>query len=83
MWHSRGSHLSEHEGECGCYNFPVKTDSVMHDLKVSPEKECLAFFQFATNTDGVSSSKLARDIGISQPSEWHLGHSVWQVLNCE
>ena len=52
----------------------------MHDSKLPLEKWCLAFFQFATNIKGVSSYNLASDLGISQPSAWHLGHRLRQSL---
>ena len=78
---SRNRVAQDNEGGCGGFNFSVKTDSVTHDSKLSLEKWCLAFFQFATNIKGISSCKLASDLGISQPSAWHLGNRVRQSLH--
>ena len=49
-------------------NFTVKTDTIMHDSKLSLSKWALAFYLYSTNLKGVSSMKLHRDLDITQKS---------------
>lgn len=58
----------------------MKTNSVLHDSKLPLSKWYLAFSLFTTNKKGVSSHKLANDLGITQKSAWHLGHRIRKAL---
>ncbi len=64
-------------------NFTVKTDTIMHNSKLSLGKWALAFYLYSTNLKGVSSMKLHRELGISQKSAWHLAHRIREVWNGE
>lgn len=57
-------------------DFTVKTNTIMHDSRLSLSKWALAFYLFSTNLKGVSSMKLHRDLGITQKSAWHLAHRI-------
>ena len=57
-------------------DFSVKTDTVMQGSNIPLHKWALAVFLLNTSLKGVSSMKLHRDLGISQPSAWHLAHRV-------
>ena len=48
----------------------------MEASKIPLRKWAIAFCQICTNLKGVSSMKLHRDLGISQPSAWFLGHRI-------
>ena len=68
----------------GCKgNFTVKTDTVMHDSKLSLSKWTLAFFLYSTHLKGVSSMKLHRDLRITQKSAWHMAHRIRELWNDE
>ena len=69
-----------HCGTCKA-NFTVKTQSIMHDSKLSLGKWALAFYLYSTNLKGVSSMKLHRDLGITQKSAWHLAHRIRETWN--
>ncbi len=99
MWHAAGptafavpSAISTRKGKrqtpqyhCkGCTaNFTVKTDTIMHNSKLSLGKWALAFYLYSTNLKGLSSMKLHRELGISQKSAWHLAHRIREVWNDE
>ncbi len=57
-------------------DFSVKTGTVMQGSNLSLSKWALAAYQMNTSLKGVSSMKLSRDLGISQPAAWHLAHRI-------
>ena len=57
-------------------DFSVKTGTVMQGSNIPLYKWALAVFLMNTSLKGVSSMKLHRDLGISQPSAWHLAHRI-------
>ena len=57
-------------------DFSVKTDTVMQGSNLPLSKWALASFLMNTSLKGVSSMKLHRDLGISQPAAWHLAHRI-------
>ena len=57
-------------------DFSVKTNTVMQGSNIPLYKWALAVFLMNTSLKGVSSMKLHRDLGISQPSAWHLAHRI-------
>ena len=61
--------------DCRRY-FSVKTNSVMHRSPLSCRIWVGAVYLILTSLKGVASTKLARDLGISQKSAWHLGHRL-------
>ncbi len=66
--------------DCRQY-FSVKLGTVMEASKIPLRKWAIAFYQILTNLKGVSSMKLHRDLGISQPSAWFLGHRICEAMS--
>ena len=71
-----------HCKDCG-KNFTVKTNTIMHDSKLTLRDWGLAFYLYVTNLKGVSSMKLHRDLEIRQSSAWHMAHRIREVWNDE
>lgn len=71
-----------HCKDCG-RNFTVKTNTIMHDSKLSLCEWGLAFYLHVTNLKGVSSMKLHRDLEIRQPSAWHMAHRIREAWDDE
>ena len=65
--------------DCRSY-FSVKVGTVMEGSNIPLHKWAIAFYQMVTNLKGVSSMKLHRDLGISQPSAWFMGHRIRQAM---
>ena len=57
-------------------SFSVKTGTVLHSSKMGLCKWGMAFYLYSTSLKGVSSMKLHRDLGIRQPSAWHMAHRI-------
>ena len=57
--------------DCRAY-FSVKTGTVMHKSQVPLRKWAIAIYLHLTSLKGVSSMKLHRDIGVSQPTAWYM-----------
>ena len=62
-------------GSCREY-FSVKSHSVMHRSKLPLRTWGMAIYLMTTHLRGVSSMKLARDLGIKQATAWHLAHRI-------
>ena len=56
--------------------FSVKTGTVMHRSKLGCQTWAIAIYLLNTGIKGVSSMKLHRDLGVSQPTAWHLAHRI-------
>ena len=56
----------------GRHYFSVRTGTVLERSKVSLRKWVYAIYLHLTSLKGVSSHKLARDIGVSQPTAWFM-----------
>ncbi len=62
--------------------FSVRIGTTMQDSKLGYQKWAIAMFLLTTERKGRSSAKLARDLGITQKSAWHLAHRIresWDV----
>ena len=57
-------------------DFSIKTDTVMQGSNIPLSKWAIAAYLMNTSLKGVSSMKLHRDLGISQPSAWHMAHRI-------
>ena len=62
-------------GDCRSY-FSVKTGTVMQSSKVSLRKWAIAIYLCLTSLKSVSSMKLHRDLGVSQPTAWFMLHRI-------
>lgn len=60
-------------------HFSVKTKTLLHSSNIPLSKWAIAFYLYSTNLKGVSSMKLHRDLGISQPAAWHMAHRIRQM----
>ena len=61
--------------DCRSY-FSVKTGTAMQSSKVPLRKWAIAIYLCLTNFKSVSSMKLKRDIGVSQPTAWFMLHRI-------
>ena len=63
-------------------DFSVKTDTLMHNSKLTLQQWAFAMYQMSTSLKGTSSMKLHRDLEITQKSAWHVGHRIramWEM----
>ena len=61
--------------DCRSY-FSVKTGTAMQASKVPLRKWAIAIYLVMTSLKSVSSMKLQRDIGVSQPTAWFMLHRI-------
>ena len=61
--------------DCRSY-FSVKTGTALASSKVPMRKWAIALYLEMTSLKGVSSMKLHRDIGVSQPTAWFMLHRI-------
>ena len=61
--------------DCRSY-FSVKTGTVMQASKVPLRKWAIALYLCLTSHNSVSSMKLQRDLGVSQPTAWFMLHRI-------
>ena len=65
----------------GCRKrFSVRTGTVMEASKIPLRKWAVAVYLCATSLKGVASTRLARDLGITQKSAWFLGHRIREAM---
>ena len=64
--------------DCRKY-FSVKTGTAIESSKVPLRKWAIAIYLCLTSLKGVSSMKLHRDIGVSQPTAWFMLHRIRQA----
>ncbi len=57
-------------------DFSVRTGTVMQGSNLPLGTWALAMFCLTTNPKGVASTKLARDLGVTQKTAWHLAHRI-------
>ena len=65
------NHMPYRCSDCRGY-FSVKTGTVMHKSHIPFRKWVFAIYLHLTSLKGVSSMKLHRDIGVSQPAAWFM-----------
>ena len=65
-------------GGCRSY-FSVRTNTAMQNSRVPLRKWAIAIYLCLTNLKSVSSMKLQRDIGVSQPTAWFMLHRIRQA----
>ena len=65
-------------GACRSY-FSVKTGTAMQRSKIPLRKWAIAIYLCLTSLKSVSSMKLQRDIGVSQPTAWFMLHRIRQA----
>ena len=60
--------------------FSVRTGSILAESKVPLHKWLMAVYLLNTNLKGVSSMKLARDLGVQQRTAWFLAHRIRESM---
>ena len=68
--------------DCRSY-FSVKHGTVMQASALPLRKWAIAIYQMTTNLKGVSSTKLANDLKIRQPSAWHMMHRIREAMGSD
>ncbi len=66
--------------DCRSY-FSVRTGTVLQKTRVPLRKWAIAIYLELTSLKGVSSMKLHRDIGVSQPTAWFMLHRIREAWN--
>ncbi len=65
----------------GCKKqFSVKVGTIFHDSPLGLDKWMVAMWMLATCRNGVSSCEIARTIGITQKSAWHMLHRIRKAM---
>ena len=64
---------------CG-KNLTVKTDTIMHDSKLSVSEWCIAIYLYTTNLKVLSAMKLHRELGIAYKNAWHMAHRIRKAM---
>jgi transposase-like protein len=65
----------------GCKKqFSVKVGTIFHDSPLSLDKWLVAMWMLANCRNGVSSYEIARAIGITQKSAWHMMHRIRKAM---
>ena len=67
--------------DCRSY-FSVKTGTAMQASKVPLRKWAIAIYLCITNLKSVSSMKLKRDLGVSQPTAWFMMQRIREAWAC-
>jgi transposase-like protein len=73
VWKCYGKHDSP--------TFTLKTGTIFEDSPIALEKWLPAVWLLVTCKNGISSYEVARDLGISQKSAWHMMHRIRFALH--
>ena len=60
--------------------FSVKVGTIFHDSPLGLDKWMVAMWMLANCRNGVSSCEIARTLGITQKSAWHMLHRIRKVM---
>ena len=60
--------------------FSVKRGTIFHDSPLGLDKWMIAMWMLANCRNGVSSYEIARTIGITQKSAWHMMHRIREAM---
>ena len=61
-------------------HFSVKVGTILEDSKIGYRKWIIAIYAMMTNTKGISSMKIHRDLDITQPSAWFLMQRIREAM---
>src|SRR5271154_6045649 len=65
----------------GCKKqFSVKVGTIFHDSPLGLDKWMVAMWMLANCRNGVSSYEIARTVGITQKSAWHMMHRIRKAM---
>ena len=68
--------------DCRKY-FSVRIGTVMEGSNLSYRKWIILAYSMVTNSKGISSLKLGRDLGVRQGTAWFLGHRIREAMTVE
>jgi len=63
--------------------FSVRHNTIFEDSKISLQKWFMAIYLVTSHKKGISSCQLARDIGITQKSAWHMLHRIRAAIELD
>lgn len=63
--------------------FSVRFDTIFQDSKLPLQKWFMAIYLVTSHKKGISSCQLARDIGITQKSAWHMLHRIRAAIELD
>src|SRR5487761_521670 len=79
-----GSLMNQRKWQCGSHHpkrqFTIKVGTIFEDSPLGLDKWLAAMWLLVNCKNGVSSYEVARDLGISQKSAWHMMHRIRLAL---
>lgn len=63
--------------------FTVRVGSIFEDSKITLAKWLMAFHLMTSSKKGISSHQIARELGITQKSAWHVCHRIRECMKLE
>ena len=63
-----------------CRQFSIKKGSVLEDSPLGLDKWMVAMWLIVNCKNGISSYEIARDLGVTQKSAWHMAHRIRLAL---
>jgi len=63
--------------------FSIKTGTIFEDSPISLDKWLCAMWLVVNCKNGISSCEIARDLGITQKSAWHMMHRVRRAMQAD
>src|ERR1019366_6190829 len=72
-WHCREKHDAP--------QFTLKTGTIFEDSALGLDKWLAAMWMVVNCKNGISSCEIARDLGITQKSAWHMAHRIRFALH--
>lgn len=67
-------------GECGKQIYPL-AGTFMHSTQIALTSWFYAIYLFSVSRNGVSAKEIERQLGISYPSAWKLGHKIRAIMS--
>jgi transposase-like protein len=78
---ANGTHKCKQK-ECAL-KFSVRFDTIFEDSKLPLQKWFMAIYLVTSHKKGISSCQLARDIGVTQKSAWHMLHRIRAAIEVD
>jgi len=78
---ANGTHKCKQK-ECAL-KFSVRYDTIFEDSKLPLQKWFMAIYLVTSHKKGISSCQLAKDVGITQKSAWHMLHRIRAAIEVD
>lgn len=79
--------LADETHKCGeelcAQKFSVRYNTIFQDSKLPLQKWFMAIYLVTSHKKGISSCQLARDIGVTQKSAWHMLHRIRAAIEID